>query len=507
MFLAQAWNVLRAPYASLSFRDSAGTLIHELGLGWASGRSEEETVGEEGELFTVLEPVRDPDSGLDYGSIEAALRLGSLIPDEALAASFGASGYSVILDRASGRVLRHPSRTYLTQSVAQIAGPTGWNLSPTLLASPSGSFEFTDEGGRHVASFASLTDPAWTVVSTGAVDEFAAPFARTRVVDLGLVSLLAVTVWVGFLLVTDRVMSSLTALTRAADQVSRGDLSPSLPAPGTGEVGRLTRAFALMLEQIREMLRRIRESGHMVAVGRFASQLSHEIRNPLTAVKLNLQSLQRGVDSGEIDETFAEPVTISLDEVRRLEAVVSGVLSLARGSPASQAPHSVHASVEGALQLLQPQLAAGGVVVEINLRATEDIVIGDGMRLQGAFLNLFLNAVEAMPEGGRLEVSTDLVDAPPDRKGILVRIADEGPGVPVELRESIFDAFFSTKEGGTGFGLALAQKTVEEHDGRLMLEDDHDHRPGAVFTVELPLSGPSRPAEREPSPGRKSAGA
>lgn len=503
-FLDQAWDVLGASYGSVLLRDSSGALIHQLGFGWP-GTSQEGDPSDEREFFTVLEPISDPDTRREYGTVEAVVRLRILIPREALSASFGADGYAVVLDRTSGRVLHHPSRRYLSQSVAQLVGPTGWNVAPALLGSGSGSFEFTDEIGRHVASFVRLAGPPWTVVSTGSVDEFAAPFARTRALDLALVSLLAATVWVGFLWVTNRLMGSLTALTRAADQVSQGDLNPSLPAPGPGEVGRLTAAFALMLRQIREMLRRIRESRHMVAVGKFASQLSHEIRNPLTAVKLNLQSLQRGVESGEIDESFVEPVAISLDEVRRLEAVVKGVLSLARTTPLGREPVSVHAGLESALQLLEPQLAAGGIAVELDLRATEDTAIGDGLGLRGAFLNLLLNAVEAMPEGGRVEVSTYLVHSGPDEDGIVVRIADEGSGIPVDLRERIFEPFFSTKGGGTGFGLALAQQTVEEHGGRLMLEDGHHDRPGASFIVELPLAGSSGTTSCRPSLVEESA--
>jgi signal transduction histidine kinase len=497
-FLDQAWDVLGASYSAVLLRDSSGALIQQLGFGWP-GASEQGVIGDEREFFTVLQPIHDPDSGRELGTVEAVVRLRTLIPGEAMSASFGAEGYSVVLDRTSGRVLHHPNRRYLSQSAAQLTGPSGWNVTPNLPDSGSGSFELTDESGRHVASFVSLAGPPWTVVSTGSVDEFAAPFARTRALDLALVGLLAATVWVGFLFVTNRLMGSLTALTRAADQVSQGDLNPPLPVPGSGEVGRLTGAFALMLRQIREMLRRIRESRHMAAVGKFASQLSHEIRNPLTAVKLNLQSLERGVESGEIDASFAEPVAISLGEVRRLEAVVKGVLSLARAAPASSGPVSVHASLESALQLLQPQLQAAGIAVETDLRATADITLGDGERLRGAFLNLLLNAVDAMPEGGRLQVTTDVIPAPSGAEVIRVRIADDGPGVPSHLREKIFEAFFSTKDGGTGFGLALALQAVEEHEGRLWLRGHSDEQRGAVFDVELPLGDSSGRASYEAS--------
>lgn len=494
-FLRQAWEVVGSSYRTITFWDSAGTRLYVLGDRWARSESgEARTPGDPRGFFTVTEPIRDAGSGHEYGSLKAVVRLQALLPAEALSASFGAEGYSVILDRENGRVLHHPSRSYLRQPVSELLGPAGWNVEPDILAGEASSFAFEEGGARRIASFVNLSAPAWTVITSGSVDEFAAPFARTRALDLSLVIMVAAALWIGFLLVTHRLTRSLTALTDAADQVGQGNLAPELPEAGTDEVGRLTGAFGLMLQQIREMLMQIRESRHMAVVGKFASQISHEIRNPLTSVKLNLQSLQRGVESGQIHETFAEQVAISLDEVRRLEGVVRGVLSLARTPPQRSELLSVHASLDGALQVLRPQLEAGGVAVDVDYRAVPDVVVGEGERLRGAFLNLLLNAVEAMPSGGRLGVSTEVVEEPSAPDVIRVRIADDGPGVPSELREKIFEPFFSTKEGGTGFGLALAQQTLEEHTGRLTLSESRQGQRGSLFVVELPLAAASTSA-------------
>ena len=493
-FLRQAWDVVGSSYRAITFRDSAGTRLYGLGDREASSESgETQSLGDSRELFTVLEPIRAAGSGRHYGSLEAAVRLRALLPEEALSLSFGAAGYSVILDRRNGRVLYHPQRAHLSQPLSDLLGPAGWNVEPDILSAEAGSFAFEEAGARRVASFVNLSAPAWTVLSSGSVDEFAAPFTRTRILDLFLVITVAATLWIGFLLVTRRLTRSLTALTDAADQVSHGNLAPELPEAGADEVGRLTSAFGLMLQQIREMLKRIRESRHMAAVGAFASQLSHEIRNPLTSIKLNLQGLQRAVEGGQIHETFAEPVAISLHEIRRLEGVVRGVLSLARTTPPRSEPCSVHTSLDRALQVLAPQLEAGAVGVELEYRAAPDTVVGEEERLRGAFLNLLLNAVEAMPSGGRLRVSTEVVDGSSGPEVIRVRIADDGPGVPSDLRDRIFEPFFSTKDGGTGFGLALAQQTVEEHTGRLTLAESNEGHGGAVFIVELPLAGSHAP--------------
>ena len=488
-FLRQAWNVVGSSYRAITFRDSTGTRVYGLGDREASdGSGEMPSLGDSRELFTVVEPIRADSSGRKYGNLEAVMRLRALLPEEALSLSFGAAGYSVILDRGNGRVLYHPLRTHLGQPLSDLMGPAGWNVEPDVLLGNAGSFTFEESGVRRVASFVNLSAPAWTVLSSGSVDEFAAPFTRARILDLFLVIVVAATLWIGFVLVTSGVTRSLTALADAADQASHGNLAPELPEAGSDEVGRLTYAFGLMLQQIREMLKRIRESRHMAVVGSFASQLSHEIRNPLTSIKLNLQVLQRAVEGGQIDQNFAEPVAISLHEIRRLEGVVSGVLSLARTTPPRNDSCSVHASLDRALQALAPQLEAGAIGVELDYRAVPDTVAGEEERLRGAFLNLILNAVEAMPDGGHLRVCTEVVDGSSGAEVIRVRIADDGPGVPSEVRNKIFEPFFSTKDGGTGFGLALAQQAVEEHTGRLVLGENDESHGGAVFIVELPLA-------------------
>ena len=392
-----------------------------------------------------------------------------------------------MLDRETRLVLHHPSRSFRDQPITTLTGPDGWNLDQTFLSTNRGSASFEEDGDRRIASFTNLADPAWTVLATGSVDEFSAPFARAQVLDLVLFLAVALSVWLGFLVMAGRLTRSLTALTDAADQVARGDLDPALPTSGTDEVGKLTGAFGLMLQRIREMLNRVRENRHMAAVGSFASQLSHEIRNPLTSVKLNLQSLQRGVEAGEVHESHSESVEICLKEVKRLEGVVSGVLSLARVTPPRADPCSVHGALDSALRALAPQTEAAEVEVEVDLRADCDTVIGEVERLEGAFMNLLLNAIEAMPGGGRLTVTTELVRGPVSEYLVRVRIEDEGPGISVEEREKIFEPFFSTKESGTGFGLALAQQTMEEHGGRLALEDTSGEKSGAVFLVDLPL--------------------
>ena len=126
--------------------------------------------------------------------------------------------------------------------------------------------------------------------------------------------------------------------------------------------------------------------------------------------------------------------------------------------------------------------------VEADLRATEDRIRGDAEQLEAAFLNLLLNGLEAVEDGGRIRVTTE---SQPGEQAvgakITVRVSDDGPGVPAEARDRVFRPFYSAKQEGSGFGLPLALRTVEEHGGRLHLEEESSPLGGATFSVELPL--------------------
>ncbi|MFQ6046055.1 MAG: ATP-binding protein [Gemmatimonadales bacterium] len=489
-YLRRAWEALGASYRWVEFRDSVGVLVYRLG----APRDEPLLLGEAlsglglGETVVATQPIREVESGRERGSLLAAIRLRTLLPDDALAAGFGRDGYSVVVDRSTWQVLYHPRRSYLRQPVSVLMGPDGWPVDDAMLVDATGHFGFEQNGVRRVASFASLAVPQWTVVASASVDEFAPPFARTRLINLALVIAVAAVITVAFLLTTRRVTRSLGALTAAADQVAEGDFTPDLPPAGEDEVGKLSAAFALMVYQIRDMLRRIQESRQMAAIGQFASQLSHEIRNPLTSIKLNLQRLDRGVSNERIPREYAGPIGICLREVQRLDRVAAGVLSAARSRPPEKGPLSIHRIVRETLEVLRPQMEERAIIVRSDLSASTDMVLGDAEQLKGVFLNLLLNAVDAMPDGGWLEVASETVDGDKNARSVIrLRVSDTGPGVPAELKERVFEPFVSTKDDGTGFGLTLAQHAVEQHGGVLRL-DDADATAGAVFVVELPLA-------------------
>lgn len=491
-YLRTAWQQFARSYEWVEFRDARGFVVYRLGEP-VTGVAESGARG----ALTVAKPIVDSRSGAPLGTLVAVVRRDALIPSAVLENRFGRAGYTMVLDRGAGVVVYHPSHALVHQPVAALLGPGGWGVDTALLARERGTFGYRERDTARVAAFISLGTPPWTVLSSGAVDEFAVPFVRTRLVNLALVLLVTAATAVAFVVLTRRATQSLQHLTRAADEVGGGNLAPDLPRAGGDEVGRLSAAFGMMVGRVRGMLREVETSRNMAAVGEFAARLSHEIRNPLTSIKLNLQRLERDVSAGALPPDSAVPVRISLREIERLDRVVRGVLALGRDRPGRRERCGLHGILAEALEVVRPQLEQQGVVIETGFDAPCDRVAGELEHLKAVFLNLFLNAAEAMPDGGHLRVTSEGDD--PAEGGaaarLRVRVADTGRGVPAELRDRIFKPFFSTKSHGTGFGLPLAARTVEEHGGRLQLAagaPDGSHS-GAVFVVELPLA-PEAPA-------------
>lgn len=481
-FLSEAWRAFGHHYFDVELRDTVSSIRFAL-----QGPEAPAPVG--APPIPMDMPLRDPDSGARLGTVAARVRPDALFPREALEAGFGESGSSLVVDRLSGRILWHRSRSLRQQPIDAVLLPE--EASPLVqAASGRGVLTFGHADSARVGAFVRLERPAWTVLASAAVAEFAEPMSRARTMTLLLVLAGTGLITAGFVLLLRRYTGSLVQLTSAADQVGAGRFELDLPAAGDDEVGRLSTAFATMAERIRDMVRQIERSRQLAAVGEFAAKLTHEIRNPLTSLKLNLQGLERDLTAREAPEEIRRQIDISLREIARLDRVAHGVLDLARPPGTAIETCSVHQAIEDALAVVRPQLDAAGALVETELGARDDSLRADPEELEGVFLNLFLNAAEAMPDGGQLRVATSNAAS-----AIQVAVSDTGPGVSPELCERIFDPFFSTKRAGSGLGLSVALQRIEALGGTLRLADEGPTT-GARFVVELPQSVPESRAEQ-----------
>jgi PAS domain S-box-containing protein len=251
--------------------------------------------------------------------------------------------------------------------------------------------------------------------------------------------------------------------------------SPLLDGEGRvrGAVGTL-----VDLSSLRSMEERIRQLDRLAALGRFASSVAHELRNPLTGIATGVQFLSRGFPEG--DERH-ESVAFILREVVRLNTIIQDLFTAAKPRELSQAPVPVAEIISRVLRTLGPTAEAAGVTIVLEDADRWPVALIDADQVQQVFLNLVENAVQATPGGGRVTIRSIRRAAPPE---IIVTVQDTGSGIAPEHAPRIFEPFYTTKAKGTGLGLFVAHGIVQRHGGTLDVEEQSDR--GARFRVALP---------------------
>ncbi|GIX06054.1 MAG: hypothetical protein KatS3mg115_0457 [Candidatus Poribacteria bacterium] len=252
--------------------------------------------------------------------------------------------------------------------------------------------------------------------------------------------------------------------------------------------------------KIQQMIEAAVEHERFAVLGRVAQSVAHEVRNPLGGIRgaaqllqLQLQNLSRELpDRVEVAETLQEAyeyTRIIVQEVDRLNRVVEGLLRARSAETIRRRPCSLVSILEDVLVLIRKEAEQIGVEIIAEFQTQEGCLLADPDALTQVFLNLFQNALEAMPEGGKVHVVVrEVADPAGGRDRFEIEVRDTGPGIPPESRSRIFDPLYTTKQKGTGVGLALSKRLVEAHEGYIEVSDNRPR--GAVFTVVLPKALP-----------------
>ena len=234
-----------------------------------------------------------------------------------------------------------------------------------------------------------------------------------------------------------------------------------------------------------------RRSERLAALGQLSAGLAHELRNPLSVIKGSAETLTRKLAAS--DPLTTEMAGYISSEVNRMNMIVTRFLDFAR--PRKLDPHreQIQPLIERALKAAQDRWPEAKIEVERQFAAGLPQVSVDRDLTEQVFTNLVLNAYEAMgPAGGKLRVAAAAAQSD-GRRGVEVTIEDTGPGIPAELREQIFNPFFTTKESGVGLGLSIVSKIVDDHRGWIRLSSESGK--GACFRVFLPEGEPPETAE------------
>lgn len=310
--------------------------------------------------------------------------------------------------------------------------------------------------------------------------------AARSVWALALLAALTLSVGVGVSLHVRRLLGPLADLTGRARAVARGDLEPRQVEKPSNEIGELASAFETMVGAVARAQSEALANERLAAIGKMAAHVTHEIRNPLSSIGLNLELLEEEVARAGGGKEARDLVSAVEREVGRLELLSEEYLRLARlPSPRMEADDVAHAARELAA-FVGPEMERAGCAVKLCVAEDLPPALFDEAQLRQALLNLLRNAREATPGGGPIDVEVRA-----EGMSVVILVLDRGAGIPEDIRGRVFEPFFSTKGEGTGLGLAITRHIVEAHGGSISCSAREGG--GTVFRVALPIA-PARSA-------------
>lgn len=321
---------------------------------------------------------------------------------------------------------------------------------------------------------------------------------------------------VSWLLVWRLVGIPLHALKRGTERLARGDLTCQIPISSNDEIGDLARSFNSMssellsahnenlawtrtleqrVEQKTSELKRAHEHAlhneKMASIGKMAAVVAHEVNNPLSGILTYAKLLRKWVATGRVEGDKREEAMQSLEliaaESHRCGELIKNLLTLSRSAPMNVQATDLREVIDRCLLLVRHQLELAGIELDLDLAKGLPLVPCDPTQIEQVLIALVMNAIDAMPHGGRLKLATRLAN---EASHVEFEVRDDGPGIAPEILPQIFEPFVTTKESGrgVGLGLAISRGIVERHGGQIVVQSKPGQ--GTAFTVTLPVQAP-----------------
>jgi signal transduction histidine kinase len=264
--------------------------------------------------------------------------------------------------------------------------------------------------------------------------------------------------------------------------LGRGEFGKRVEVSSSDEIGELADSFnnlSMELKTVKEKMEEAYTYTHLLqaeklsSIGQISAGLAHELKNPLAALKMLFQAYK---DQPDMTKEDAEVIT---GEIEKIDNILTRFLGFVKEKSANFADVNLSSLIDRVLSLATFDIQSRNIKIQKDMLETLPLVYADWALLEQVFLNLVINAIEAMPEGGEIRISGKT-----DENFVEVMVWDRGSGIPEEMKKKILDPFFTTKETGTGLGLSIAYNIVRTHGGRLYFSSSE--KMGTVFTVRLP---------------------
>lgn len=393
------------------------------------------------------------------------------------------TGADVVTYSSDGRVLASTFDTEARRDLLAAVQDAGRRGSAA--ATPqSPVIEPVDCGGPCYVAFKEVDGRPGTRVAL--IEETSELTAATRAVTRTIVYAAAISLVV-MVLVSQAVARRVTAPIERLVAFARGLSTPgssARAAAGEDEVGRLAAAFNEMLQRLEQSQQALVKSEKLGLAGLMAAQVAHDIRNPLSSIKMQTQVMRARLHRGSEDATALDSVLHDIDQV---ESVIRDLLELARPGVMALRPTDLNEVVREVLQQLGAQFAHRKITVALDLAAALPPLALDSSRFKRALVNLLVNASDAMPTGGTIGVAT----RPVEDHAVEIEVSDDGVGIDPVMLDRVFDPFVSTKRDGIGLGLVNVQSVVKSHGGSVVVLPREPRGTRAI--VRLPVSTPPAP--------------
>ncbi len=411
-------------------------------------------------------------------------------------------GTAFVVDK-EGALVAHPDEKRAIQR-EKLVGHEGVKMA---LSRKKGGGEFKDEWGEaQVGAYAPLKKYGWAVIVQ---EPMASAYFELRRLEtnslLFVIGGIILTVLVGIFFVRS-IEKPIKELTMGTEAVSKGDLRWQVSVDSADEIGKLADAFNRMTKDLRESQERLVLSEKLASLGTMAAGMAHEIKNPLVSLRTFTQLLTQKWEDKDFREKFSSIIPL---EIERINRIAESLLKFGRPMKPELTKVDVNALLEEVLMLFESETK------KHNIRLTKKLaelpkITGDAGQLQQAFVNIVKNAIESMHDkGGELIVKTDVGEVVKlgkmQREGrkhgqemvwgeeevmerpipvIFIEVTDTGEGIPEENLKSLFDPFFTTKMSGTGMGLPITLRIIEEHKGSVKVRSQAGK--GTTFIITLP---------------------
>ena len=280
-------------------------------------------------------------------------------------------------------------------------------------------------------------------------------------------------------LIGKNLTNPIKVLVDSTARVATGDLDEQCELKTHDEIGDLAAAFNQMTRDLKQSRDQLIQAERLATAGKMSASFAHEIRNPLSSMRMLAQMLMQKPEMSQ--ERHQQSLRYILEEIERIDTIVKGLMDFARPTALNLMQQPLVPVLQAVLDLMEANLAHHKIELVLDVSTVTPEIQFDSDKLKQAFMNVVLNAMEAMPQGGVLKISTILDE---DRVGI--KVVDTGVGIPEEDLAHLFEPFFTKKTRGTGLGLANVKRILEEHGGSVEIESVLGE--GTEVSLWLPLA-------------------